>query len=98
MQVPKSDVSTCSTVIFSAPRLRDFKVRYLRHGTDLRKMVLIYIITCCVLSENGPNLDFVEKGHILPLMCEKVRQVISACVGNERHDILPQRPEKEIHN
>ena len=31
-------------------------------------MVLIYIITCCVLSENGPNLDFVEKGHILPLM------------------------------
>ena len=67
MQVPKSDVSTCSTVIFSAPRLRDFKVRYLRHGTDLRKMVLIYIITCCVLSENGPNLDFVEKGHILPL-------------------------------
>ena len=68
MQVPKSDVSTCSTVIFSAPRLRDFKVRYLRHGTDLRKMVLIYIITCCVLSENGPNLDFVEKGHILPLI------------------------------
>ena len=87
MQVPKSDVSTCSTVIFSAPRLRDFKVRYLRHGTDLRKMVLIYIITCCVLSENGPNLDFVEKGHILPLINYKLSSSLchALCVLKRRN-------------
>ena len=30
-------------------------------------MVLIYLTICCFLSENGPNSDFVRKGHTIPL-------------------------------
>ena len=33
--------STCSTVIFSAPRLCDFEVRYWVQGTYLSKMVAL---------------------------------------------------------
>ena len=42
MQVLKHVASTCSTVIFRAPRLCDFDVRYWGIDTDLSKIVLIY--------------------------------------------------------
>ena len=61
MEVLKHDASTCSTVIFSAPRLCDFEIRYGRQGTDLSKMILITLQFAVFYQQLVPTQILCEK-------------------------------------